>query len=140
MRILIALAAVIALDPMSANDALAAPPQPAADHVLKVETAGDKGTEKLSLQVLPLGPWKWNPEYPARLELELPPGVTATKTTLKMVDGDFAIEGKGAKAATPLSAKAPGAYVAKVKGKFGLCDAHVCIIKKVDTTATLQVK
>lgn len=139
MRLLFIALAALTLASAS-NHAPAAPPVQAPDHTLKVEATGDKGREKLSVSVLPLGPWKWNHEYPARLELELPPGVTATKTTLKKVDGDFALEGKGAKAATPLSARAPGAYVARVKGKIGLCDANVCIIKKVDTTTTLQMK
>lgn len=139
MRILLTALSALTFASVSTH-ALAAPPEPAPDHVLKVEATGDKGAEKLSVSVLPLGPWKWNHEYPARLEFELPPGVTAGKTTLKMVDGDFALEGKGAKAATALSAKAPGAYIAKVKGRIGLCDANVCIIKKVDTTTTLQMK
>jgi len=138
MRLLIALTALTLAS--ATTHAVAAPPEPAKDHVLTIEATGDKGHEKLSVSVLPLGPWKWNHEYPARLEFELPPGVTAGKTTLKMVDGDFTVEGKGARAATALSAKAPGAYVTKVKGRIGLCDANVCIIKKVDTTTTLQVK
>lgn len=134
------LLAALALTALLSPPAMTAPPEPAPDHVLTIEAAGDKGSEKLAVSISPLGPWKWNPEYPARLEFELPFGVTAGKSTLKMVDGDFTPDGKGAKAATTLKANAPGAYAAKVKGRIGLCDAHLCIVKKVDTTATLQLK
>lgn len=123
------------------TSAIASPPnEPAPDHVLKVEALPDGQAQKLSVVIQPNAPWKWNAEYPAKLEFELPAGVSAKKGTLKMVDGDFELEGKGARAATGLSAATPGAYLARVKGRFGLCDANVCVIKKVDTTATLQVK
>jgi hypothetical protein len=135
MRLLL-LAALAFVTPV-----VAAPPADAPlDHVLVVESlTTDKG-QTLSVSIEAKSPWKWNAEYPAKLEFELPAGVKADKTSLKMVDGDFKEDTSKVRASTALTTKAPGEYVAVVKGRFGLCNAKLCITKKVDTTAKMKLK
>lgn len=119
----------------------AAAEAPTDDHTLTV-TAAPAGPGKpgdLAVTITPRGNWKWNPEYPARIEVELPATVTAAKRTFKGLDGDFRADGKAMAAQTTWQAAA-GTHKAVIKGRFGLCDAHVCIIKRVDTTATLEVR
>jgi len=114
---------------------------PAGDHTLTFEAAPTKAGElgALSLSITPKSPWKWNPEYPAKLELVAPPGVTFDKGLLSKKNADFAESGKTVGAKAGFKATSPGTHKAIVKGKFGLCDANVCIIKKVETTATIVV-
>ncbi len=115
---------------------------PADDHTLTFEATPTKaGTAgALAISIAPKSPWKWNPEYPAKLELVAPPGVTFDKGLLSKKDNDFAASGKTVGATAAFKATSPGTHTAVVKGKFGLCDANVCIIKKVETTATIVVK
>ena len=119
----------------------AAAQAPTDDHTLTVTaapaSAGKPGD--LAVTITPKGNWKWNPEYPARLEVELPAAATIAKQTFKGLDGDFRADGKTMIAQTTWQAAA-GTHKATIKGRFGLCDAHVCIIKRVDTTATLEVR
>jgi hypothetical protein len=114
---------------------------PTDDHTLTLEATPTKAGEAgaLSLSIAPKSPWKWNPEYPAKLELVAPPGVTFDKGLLTKKDNDFAESGKTVGAKAGFKAASPGTHKAIVKGRFGLCDANVCIIKKVETTATIVV-
>lgn len=116
--------------------------QPADDHALTLTAApvqaGETGT--LSLNIAPKAPWKWNAEYPAKLDIEPSEGLTFEKTQLTRKAGDFEDQGKAVTARATFSAKAPGAHRATVKGRFGLCDANVCIIKRVDAVVPVEVR
>lgn len=113
----------------------------AEDHTLTVSATPAVGTTagELTIAISPKGPWKWNPEYPAKLEV-VADGITVSRPLLSKKDGDFKVDGKNVKALTTFTASTPGARKATLKGKFGLCDANVCIIKKVETTALVQAR
>lgn len=99
---------------------------------LKVGQAG-----ALDLVVTPKPPWHWNKDYPAKLELTPPAGVTVVRATLKQLDGDFKVTDADATASFAVTATQPGPAQGTVKGKIGLCDDKVCIIRKVEIPVAL---
>lgn len=90
----------------------------------------------LAVTFAPKGPWHWNKDYPAKLEL-VATGVTIARPTLKQQDGDFKPGKAGIDAAFALTATQAGATTGTLKGKIGLCDDKVCIVKKVELTVAL---
>lgn len=120
---------------LTSGAALAAAPEytlTARPAELKVGQAG-----ALDIVVTPQGPWHWNKDYPAKLELTLPEGVNAARKTLKQLDGDFKIEDAAITASFALTATKAGALQGTVKGKIGLCDDKVCIIRKIELAVAL---
>lgn len=99
---------------------------------LKVGVAG-----ALDVVVAPKGPWHWNKDYPAKLELAVPAGVTIARPTLKQLDGDFKVGAAEVTASFALTATQAGPAQGTVKGKIGLCDDKVCIIRKVEIAVAL---
>jgi hypothetical protein len=108
-----------------------------ADHTMEVTSNLTKDGGTLNVVVTPQGRWHWNKDYPAKLSFEAPQGVVVAKPMLTQQAGDFTLDAKAAKGAAPFTGKLQVPAVVKVTGKFGLCDDKVCIIKKVDTTATI---
>jgi hypothetical protein len=110
------------------------------DHTFEVRTAPAKGndTGSLTFVVTPKGRWHWNKEYPAKLTLSAE-GVTFPKTVLKQQDGDFSVDKEVATAKLTFTGASAGSKDVSVVGKFGLCDDKVCIIKKVDLKAKVEV-
>jgi len=90
----------------------------------------------LGLVFAPKGPWHWNKDYPAKLELAAA-GITVARPTLKQQDGDFKVGEAGVDAAFVLTATQAGTTNGTIKGKIGLCDDKVCIIQKVELTVAL---
>lgn len=99
---------------------------------LKVGQAG-----ALEVVVTPKGPWHWNKDYPAKLELSAPAAVTVARPTLKQLDGDFKVGATEVTASFAVTATQAGPAQGTVKGKIGLCDDKVCIIRKVEIAVAL---
>jgi len=99
---------------------------------LKVGQAG-----ALELIFLPRGPWHWNKDYPAKLELAPLDGATAARSPLKQLEGDFKVDSGRVSAAFAVTATRAGTTLGKVTGKIGLCDDKVCVIKKIDVAVSL---
>jgi|GEM_PF-2935877 len=90
----------------------------------------------LAVQFAPKAPWHWNKDYPAKLML-VAEGVTIARTELKQQQDDFKITKAGIETAFSLTAVKPGKTTGTLKGKIGLCDDKVCIIKKVELTVAM---
>jgi hypothetical protein len=120
---------------------LAAAPAAAADpeYTLEVKPTtlkvGEAGA--LVLAFAPKPPWHWNKDYPAKLELAAPAGVSVGKPVLKQLEGDFKVADAGVSASFAVTATQAGSAEGTVKGKIGLCDDKVCIIKKVELAVSL---
>lgn len=99
---------------------------------------GEVGVVRLVIK--PQKGWHWNKEYPAKLVLAAPTGVTVTKAELKQLDGDFKLEAGNATATFTVTAKAVGPANAKLTGKFGVCDDRSCVTVKVDQVVAVGAR
>ncbi len=85
---------------------------------------GQDGT--LTLEITPASGYKWNQDYPAKMELANGKTVAFTKTVLKKAEGDITGDDKVGK--VTLKAKGTAAGTETITGtmSFSLCNAETC--------------
>lgn len=101
--------------------------------------AGATGSAKITFT--PAKGFKWNLEYPAKLEFEAPADkVTLTKTKFNQLKGDFKASEKEASVAVPVTGKGAGQAELKGKVKVSVCNDTTCLIEKADVVVQVTVK
>ncbi len=107
--------------------------------VIEPPTAGRAGTEMVAkVIVTPTSLWKVNIDFPTKLTLEAPSGVTLAKTQLVAGGADKAKATGDAEAfeerrlafAVKLTPASPGKYTVNGTFKFAVCDKDQCRPKK----------
>lgn len=123
------------LKPEEGTLSVAVPPdaKPGAETVARVSVTPGKG-------------YHVNTEYPTKLQLTPPTGVTLTKTEFTAGGHDKAkgdadqMEEKGLTFAVKLTPGASGSYTINGKFKFAVCDASQCLPKKEAIAITVAAK
>lgn len=105
-------------------------------HGAKLELkVGAKTTATLKVKVDKAAGYKWNKEYPAKVEFPEPPQkVGVAKKVYKQTAGDFQTTDEQALVKIGLEGKAAGTEKVAAKVRFSICNDKVCLIKK-DTVA-----
>lgn len=86
---------------------------------------------KVEVVITGKGPWHWNKDFPARLELAAP-NTTIPRPLLKQADNDFDTKTPVVTATFAVTATQAGATEGKLTGRIGFCDDKVCVTKKVE--------
>jgi hypothetical protein len=96
------------------------------------------GTESVARLVVHPGPgYKMNLEFPTKLTLEPPAGVTLAKTVLEPADAESFSE-KGLAFAVKMSATSAGDYTIPATLKFAVCTEATCDPKKQKVALVLK--
>lgn len=85
--------------------------------------------------------FKWNLEYPARVELKgEPKTVSVPRTSFRSSSGDFEVSEKEASVKIPLTGRAPGQEKLAAEAKFSVCNDNTCLIEtaRVEIPVTVQ--
>jgi hypothetical protein len=84
----------------------------------------------LRVTIAPKSGFKFNKEFPTKLELAPPPeGLTAPKPVLKRADGELAADGKFTFLA-PLRASRAGEFSIEATLKFSVCNDDKCVVQR----------
>jgi hypothetical protein len=95
---------------------------------------------KLMVVVKPKKGWKLNMEFPTKLKLEPPPGVTVAKKTLKKADAKVFSEKKGATWQIGYKSASAGKKKFSGKLKFAVCTDATCDPKSETLAFAVDVK
>lgn len=122
--------------PTSVDDAFRLKPEEGT-LTIQAPTDAKAGTESVAtIVVTPDGPYKINTEFPTKLTLETPEGVTIAKATYKAgghdkAKGDAdAFTEKQLAFSVKLTPAASGTHTINGTFKFAVCDKDVCLAKK----------
>ena len=114
----------------------------AASYLIAVEVPGQvsAGAEgQVSVTVQPKKGWKLNLEFPTKLVVVAPGGVTLSKTKLRKKDAAHFSEQKGS-FAVRFKAEAAGDKTFTAKFKFAVCTERTCDPKTEQLTWVVSVK
>lgn len=95
---------------------------------------------KVSIVVKPKTGWKLNMDFPTKLKVEPPVGVTVAKKTLKKADAVEFSEKKGATWALSYKANDAGTKAFSGVLRFAVCTDATCDPKKAELAFNVQVK
>lgn len=120
------------------------PAMPGGDHSyqvrLEVPGTSTPGTEGVvRVLVDPLPGWKMNFDFPTRLEITPPAGVTLVKSAQSIEDAER-FEEKGASFAVKFSADSPGVKEFQGKFRFAVCTDATCDPKKTELAWSVNVQ
>jgi hypothetical protein len=102
-------------------------------------TVGNKTT--LEVKVTVAKGWKWNEQYPAKLEFkEIPVGVSLDKAKYSQLKGDFKSSKQAASIALKVSGKKAGQATVIGKIKFSVCNETTCVIEKAPVSVVVSVR
>ena len=102
----------------------------AKEYELKIEPATAKAGEesKVSIKVVPQGPWHMNLEYPTKLEITAPDGTTVAKPALAKADA-VKLDEQGCEFSVAFTPDAAGAKQFTGEFKFAICQDEACVPK-----------
>ncbi len=101
---------------------------------------GKAGTEAVARFVISPGTgYKMNKEYPTKLTLEPPAGVTVAKTVLELGDAE-SFSDKGLTFAVKLTAAQPGEFTIPATVKFAVCTDATCDPKKKKVALVMKAE
>jgi len=127
------LLALVALALMVAGPAIAQD-KSKDEGLLKVELTGSLSAGKageLALRMVPAKGYKWNTEYPAKLELKNGKNVTFAEPKLSKVRGTIKADGRIGTATLKATAKAAGEEQVEGVLSASICDEETChVIRK----------
>jgi hypothetical protein len=99
---------------------------------------GNKTT--LQVKVSVAKGWKWNEQYPAKLEFkDVPVGVSLDKAKYSQLKGDFKSSKQAASVALRVSGKKTGETTVVGKMKFSVCNETTCVIEKAPVSVVVSV-
>jgi hypothetical protein len=99
--------------------------------------SGAEGTVRVS--IVPKKGWKMNHEFPTKLEVQAPAGVTVTKAEQRVPDAER-FEDSGATWAIKVKASDAGTKSFQAKLKFAVCTDTTCDPKKQDLAWAINVE
>lgn len=99
--------------------------------------SGAEGTVRVS--VVPKKGWKMSQEFPTKLDVQAPAGVTVTKAQQRVADAER-FEDDGATWAIKVKASDAGTKAFQAKFRFAVCTETTCDPKKQDLAWTINVQ
>jgi hypothetical protein len=109
---------------------------------LAAETADTHAVGQLgqvTVEITGRGEWHVNEDFPTRVEVRGPPGVTLPKASLQKADAAEFGEQR-ARFEIPFTAEAAGAYVMTADVAFAICTDDTCVPQRKSLAVALQVE
>lgn len=82
--------------------------------------------QKIEIEITPSSGYKWNKDYPAKLQLKNGKKLEFAKTSFSKAEGDISGDEKGGKVVLMATAKEAGTETVEATVSFSLCNAETC--------------
>ena len=127
--------------PQAAEDITAAKPAPKRFTLPQAAGKTKVGAETtVKVKVKVAKGWKWNEQYPAKLEFtDVPAGVSLPKVKFNQLKGDFKSSKEQATVGLQISGKKTGKATLVGKMKFSVCNETSCVIEKSPVNVIVSV-